>query len=1756
MTTHQNPSEVLETNDLPITANQIGQLESTDEVIHFFAQLGYNVDDATPVAHATLGLDGNDVKLEIQKILRVGADPDLGEIVIYLLEVKSVTLSLVQKIARRFRTRPDLALLVLTVDYETLDFVLLDRTQEKSTRIGQPLKQVIRPRHLTVARRRPTSVALRVLRRFTFTEGDSLLQWEKLRSAYSLAEWTEEYFNNRALFADHYLKTRFTDAAITPAWALDVRPLGREVYKLIVNARKEFTGQPEATIRSGFYAPLFKLLGFEARVNKPGSSDGTEPDYYLYAPGAPDQPLAAALTYVWNRNLDDIDPQRDAETGGEIPGALVVSTLEAGKAPWVIATNGKLWRLYAATADNKATNYYEVDLEEAFAAADKVTALKYWWLCFRAEAFTGLLDEVRRRSQEYATELGKRLKGRVFEEIFPHFAAGLIAQMRAERESRDWEIRRLEIGEADAERVGWRDGEIDLDEVFQATLTFLYRLIFVAYAESLELLPLTEAHGYGAVSLRRLKSEIAEKGGEIEETAPGELEKAYSATAATLSARLQQLFGAIDAGDPALNLPAYNGGLFAPETPAGRLLARYAIPDRFLALGLDRLCRDVDDKTHALVFVDFKSLGVRQLGSIYEGLLEFKLHIAGEKLAVIKEEGKELYIPFAKAKNKRVLATLHQGDVYLENDKRERKATGSYYTPDYIVKYIVAHTVGPVLARKFAELAPQLRDAQQRYRKAKEVAQAKQEDPEKFWNTTEMQQLADACLDVKVLDPAMGSGHFLVEAVDYISDRLIDWLNGWSENPVWALLERTRRDILEDMERQQVTIPAERLVRVALLKRAVLKRCIYGVDLNAMAVELAKVSLWLDAFTLGAPLSFLDHHLKQGNSLIGSRIADVQAALAGRQQSSLFASNKFAGVMLATDLMRHVSNLSDNTVEQVASSRSAFRSASDHLAPFKRVLDVYTSRWFGNAPTKKGFEPVLEFLQRSDVAQWLEDPATPLPAEDIIQVQQVAATALAAAADKRFFHWELEFPEVFFAPSTPGGQDVQLREDGGFDAVVGNPPWGADLAKDDRQYCFAHFATKSGEAETHLFMSDMALMRLNSHGYCGFITPNSWLTQLRGKEIRRRILENHGVVSIQHLRKEIFSEVPDIVPLIFVLSRTKPTEKVKIEIADPDPQIADDIINGRFWKCHDVDQIVWLGHETYDFNIFRSTAIHELCDHIVQNAATLNHNYVAIYGIRTGNNAAYLRDSDENGMNLPALVSASEIDFYEINWNGVYLSTEGLLSDEKRKEISQPKILVQYTRKLSMPIRIKATVDTEGKYAPLNRFSYIIAKGGQYSLSYLMAVISSSTLNFYHAHTFIDYDIKPTYLQLEPIYLVKFESTPARRAQLAEKARKLYQRCLREGHACVLDFSRHHLDLGESDVVHDLLAFLAEQMIDLNQRKQAEVKRFLAWLEGRLAIIPKDGAAGLDSLPGKTTLQNYLGDYQKGEPPRPWDEFFYRLHQNRRRFHAALDEVKGEIEREFEQSLALLLPIKQQLASTDTLIDKIVYQLYGLSDAEIEIIERPQYEQALADAKQQVLGDKELADDDARVDALAAKTLTAGQRLQERVNLAADEAALDAALAGVEWLTDEARTFLVGAEYDLRTRPVQLDFSATVVAYAKAVEQMLGKRLFERFRSESGATVGDCRSDLFQKFMAGGKPPTLSVISDILRSKKELALRAFAARIYVDADATIFGDEGVAGLLADKANIELRNRAAHDTVLSREDALAARAWALGILARL
>lgn len=220
------------------------------------------------------------------------------------------------------------------------------------------------------------------------------------------------------------------------------------------------------------------------------------------------------------------------------------------------------------------------------------------------------------------------------------------------------------------------------------------------------------------------------------------------------------------------------------------------------------MARDIDEKSHALVFIDYKSLGVRHLGSIYEGLLEFKLRLATEKMVVVEWKKTEEIAPYKEAQQdkRKILKDgrgkdakeriKEQGEVYLENDRRERKATGSYYTPDYIVQYIVEHAVGPVLEEKFSVAASQLRDAQKTLKQKREKAAAlaslsgKHDDPE-HETYLKHRGLVDNLFDVKVLDPAMGSGHFLVEAVDFITDRLLHFLNGFPWNPVgWLTSKR------------------------------------------------------------------------------------------------------------------------------------------------------------------------------------------------------------------------------------------------------------------------------------------------------------------------------------------------------------------------------------------------------------------------------------------------------------------------------------------------------------------------------------------------------------------------------------------------------------------------------------------------------------------------------------------------------------------------------------------------------------------------------------------------------------------------------------------------------------------------------------------------------------------------------------------------------------------------------------------------------
>ncbi|MBI5526262.1 MAG: Eco57I restriction-modification methylase domain-containing protein, partial [Deltaproteobacteria bacterium] len=1120
------------TLDHQVNERDVLELSGADALCAFFSTLGYDTSKRIVQQPGHLGITAEATLRQIRRIERL-ADED-GLFQVYLFELKSVTVMTTRALARAFRNRAGNYLLVLTADFERLDLVLLSRViPDAGDDSGIGNRQVdIVPKVLTVERRKPDQVRLRVLRRLTRTEPDPIAQFEKLAAAFDTAYWSSESFNNRALFSDYFLEQRLRERA---EWTEDPKTVYSELLKLYQGAASRLFNCDEAAVRADVIEPAVRALGFSFRFGKKADSDSTEPDYVLTGGGGA-KPLAFCLAYTWGRSLDGKDPQRDKQTPDENPGLVVVSLLEKNVAPWGIVTNGKIWRLYSAGAHSRATNYFEQDLEEILLqtgplAHDPARSFRYFWLLFRRQAFepatagspgqpagVSFDDAVLAGSKDYAKRLGERLKDRVFKEVFPHLARGFIEDLKG---SNKWRT---------------KDERAQLDEVYCGTLSLLYRLLFLLYAESRDLLPVRETRDYFEISLDKIKKEITERAGGVCDEADGRICAAYTDGSFELYGRLARLFSIIDKGSPDQNVPFYNGGLFmtdpeaddcSPEAESARFLRSAAVPDCHLALAIDLLARDEDEKSHALVFIDYKSLGVRQLGSIYEGLLEFDLRIAGEDLGIIKDKGSELYValdrmdPDAAGRAAKRGNVVRRGEIYLENDKHERRATGSYYTPDHIVKYIVAHAVGPVLEAKLDTLRPALRRAEIERKafekkEAEKVRHGMKAAPAGLLSDAD-RKIVDEIFGLKVLDPAMGSGHFLVETVDFITEKIINFLNGFRWNPATAHLEEMRRSIASGLEDQGITIDARRLVDVNLLKRHVLKRCIYGVDLNPMAVELAKVSLWLDCFTLGAPLSFLDHHLRCGNSLIGATEKDLHDAEKG--QLDLLGGSRFEGAKTAVGGMIAVGALPDVTTAQVKESRRQYGIASAALDPVKRIFDVWTSQWFGNEPSFDGkgkrkieHNPAIKFIRSGRAQDWAYNPAAVYPKLPKHHME-VVDKALAAATEKRFFHWELEFPEVFYGPRPGTARGFERIEGAGFDAVIGNPPYVRvqklrQYDPDAVDYLGERYASAVSNFDIYLpfFEKGLEICR----GNVSYIAPNKWFATDYGRGLRKLLAEKRA----------------------------------------------------------------------------------------------------------------------------------------------------------------------------------------------------------------------------------------------------------------------------------------------------------------------------------------------------------------------------------------------------------------------------------------------------------------------------------------------------------------------------------------------------------------------------------------------------------------------------------------------------------------------
>jgi len=845
-------------------------------------------------------------------------------------------------------------------------------------------------------------------------------------------------YNNQNLFSNNYLESQLPQSSIWKKHTTTSKKQFNEISK-IYNEIKNLNLGPgeEANLEDKFIRPILKILGWEYDV-QPITERGTKkkrPDYALFlnkdlleeARAHKDnlkffytRATSILEAKYWNRKLNDSDSQDRIDKRD--PTAQTVLYLEDAHIhsdmiiDWAILTNGKLWRLFYYRASSKTSNYYEVDLESIIHQGD-IEKFQYFYLFFSKQAFIkdtktnlSILDFHLNGSEEYAKRVSNKLKDLIFEEIFEDLATGFT------------KFRKNEL------KINTETEEI-LNEIFKGSLILLFRFLFLLYAESRNLLPIEDQYKYYQKSLKKLKEDIIK---DIQTLGLDNISKSTY----DYYQKFETICKIIDKGNVDLNVPIYNGGLFTDN----EFLNQYKISDYYFAKVIKNLTLEtetIDSLSHPK-FIDYSSLGVRQLGDIYEGLLEFQLKIAETDLTEINQKGKSIYVPIDKV-NKPSEKIKKKGEVYIQSYKHGRKISGSYYTPEFIVKYIIENTLKPVLDNRFKKSEEILKHLDKLYKK-----QRKRLNKPDHWHHWDHQgeplgpiapeinaleeQLFKTLFDIKVLDPAMGSGHFLVNAVDFIAENITTFLAQFPDNPVLVRINQMKNEILESVKKQGVQIDETKLTEINLIKRLVMKKCIYGIDLNEMAVELAKLSLWLDSFTLGAPLSFLDHHLKCGNSLMGSTLEKLEKSLEG----ILYGINTEPLKRAIKDLLL-IEDLTDNTFDEILQSRKFYIDAFENIKGYKLLLDILTVYYLGYKECinllRLGFDKIN--LNK------FEESISKLDKKDKDLIEEVKEIT----KNYNFFHYDIEFPEIFYEGKGITGQQIDLKDNKGFDVVIGNPPW-------------------------------------------------------------------------------------------------------------------------------------------------------------------------------------------------------------------------------------------------------------------------------------------------------------------------------------------------------------------------------------------------------------------------------------------------------------------------------------------------------------------------------------------------------------------------------------------------------------------------------------------------------------------------------------------------------------------------------------------
>jgi hypothetical protein len=648
------------------------------------------------------------------------------------------------------------------------------------------------------------------------------------------------------------------------------------------------------------------------------------------------------------------------------PVSYALAKADAENLDWVVVVQGDRLRLYPTKVGTgvgrrgRTETYLEL---QTSVLAD--AHLGYLPLLFSAASLSpgGAVGRLLEDSRRFAADLAVKLRERIYSSVVPLLARGMV------------EARGLTTPTAG-----------DLDLTYRMALTVLFRLLFVAYAEDRDLLPYRLSEPYRNRSLKRKAQELAESIRALTPTAEG----------TGHWDEVARIWKAIERGDPELSVPAYDGGLFTSDkavSVVGAALDGIKLPNALFQPALrDLLLIDLEP-------VDFRSLGVREFGTIYEGLLKSELSVADQDLAV---DAKGSFVPARSADG----AAVRKGDVYLHDKSGARKSSGSYFTKSFAVEHLLDRALVPALQDHLARLR----------------------------RTTEA-DAADAFFDFRVADIAMGSGHFLVAAIDRIEQLFSEYLaepgarGADGVRAELAALKAAARKQLGDLADQMAFEDGQ------LLRRLIARRCIYGVDLNPLSVELTRLSIWIHTFVPGLPLSVLDHNLVVGNALIGvGTIAEIRDPFEAAG-TSLFPVDAENLLGQAARPLKRLANIADATMQDVSAARDAMAEARAMVADTRALCDIIAAR---------RIDPAIQF----QFGSWET-------ARKSVHGSAARRAATAALRGLGAFHFPVAFPEVF------------LRRRGGFDVLLGNPPWKKPKVE-DHAFWARHFPGLRGLSQIEL----------------------------------------------------------------------------------------------------------------------------------------------------------------------------------------------------------------------------------------------------------------------------------------------------------------------------------------------------------------------------------------------------------------------------------------------------------------------------------------------------------------------------------------------------------------------------------------------------------------------------------------------------------------------------------------------------------------